>query len=99
MRKELLIEEIKTLNRQYLLLCLRLSEVDEFDACISLNAPLTFIRALKTLSLDQILQIAETAVCIVKPSINDQTVLQLPKITDITARSMYLHSASSNSES
>ena len=86
----LLEREVAELNRRFLGLCLRALESDELLACIHLNLELSFIRAIKALSTDEIELLVDGQKSLVKPSITERELTIAVAIPDMVVRRLFL---------
>ena len=86
----LLEREVAELNRRFLSLCLRTLESDELLACIHLNLDLSFIRAIKALSTDEVEFLVSSQKSLVKPSITEREVTIAARMSDASTRRLFL---------
>jgi hypothetical protein len=86
---ELFEREITDLNKRFLSLCLRMRAEDELQTCLHMNLDMKFLRAIKSLTLDEIEFITKSYKCLVKPAISDWELRVASKMLDPDVKTMY----------
>lgn len=94
MDNAVLSREIQELNRRYLNLCVRASENQLVDLCLRTNATMPFIRAVRSLTSEQLEALIQTPRCLVQSAIDERAVAQAGQIACPTTRSMFVAAAS-----
>lgn len=90
MDNRLLEQEIGDLNMRFISLCIRADEPDLPTLSVKLNVGMPFLRALRSLSRDQLLAIGQTPRCLLQPALDERSIRQAGAISCQTTRALFL---------
>ena len=90
MDEKVLRDEVRELNRRFLLMCTRSTEQNVLDMSLKLNVPPGTLGAIRQLSTDQLDMLADSGRSLVQPTLDEQSLLRAVEIQCPATRTLFL---------